>query len=527
MSRVRKDILNGWKEIGGYVCRDIRTVERWEKFRGLPVRRVPGAGRATVYALISEVDEWLASAKLDEPDDAPGASANGDELGGTAPAMTHESAEAEEGARAAAIRAFENAARVRAESEPQKPDSDQDPEPIVFEGLGATATSRRWLASAGIAGTLALVFAVGWPLMVQARRGKAAETLPHAGRVTTNVESTGSGRVAPYGSNVPGVDDLYLRGIYFYEQRTPDSLHQSLQNLTDAIAKDPTYAPAYAGLANTYNLLREYSGMADTEAYPKAKAAAERAIALDPKLPQAHASMGFIDFFWSWDSSAAEREFQTALALDPSSVLAHHWYGSMLAHQGRFPEALQQLDLAQRLDPTSAAIVSLRAFALGFSGHRDDGIAMLEEIAKKAPSATSTHNVLGALSLIEPRNMPLYLDETRKVAELRHDEEWLRLNKAADRAYRSGGEMAMWKSMLDFGKRFHPKAENDLYQIAEAEAMLGHTDEAFAELGTLVDQHNPVAMGLHNDPTLKSLHADPRFTQLETRMGCPPLPGDH
>ncbi len=345
-------------------------------------------------------------------------------------------------------------------------------------------------------------------------------------RRAANPESSATAKGVPYRSRIPGVDDLYLSGIYFYEQRTPDSLQQSMQNFKDAIGKDPSYAPAYAALANTYSLMREYSDMPEAEAYPKAKAAAERAIVLDPKLPQAHASMGFIDFFWLWDATAAQKEFQTALALDPSSVLAHHWFGSMLVHQGRFAEALQQLDVAQRLEPTSAAIVSLRALALGFGGHRDEAVTMLEEIVRQAPSATSTHNVLGALSLIEPRNIPLYLDETRKVAELRHDQQWLQLNKAADRAYRTGGEMAMWKSMLEFDRRLHPTGSGNLYQMAEAEAMLGHTDEAFAALDQLVEAHNPIAMGLHNDPTFQPLHHDPRFVQLETKMGCPPLSGD-
>ena len=520
MGRVRKDILNGWKEIGAYVCRDIRTVERWEKYRGMPVRRVPGAGRATVYAVISEVDEWLASAKMDESDETSSASSAAASENRSDPNEKNVTLLDDEGARAAAMRAFEKAAKVHDGSEQQVV---SDPKPTDPEGLIAKVFKHHFLTSVGIAVIIALVVTAVWPLIVQARRKTPVNTLSPVDRTGGN---SGSARVVPYRSRVPGVDDLYLRGIYFYERRTPESLNQSLQNLTDAVAKDPSYAPAYAGLANTYSLMREYSGMSDTEAYPKAKAAAERAIALDPNLPQAHASMGFIDFFWSWNSPAAEKEFQTALALDPSSVLAHHWYGSMLAHQGRFAEALQQLDVAQRLEPTSAAIVSLRALALGFSGHRDEGVAMLEEMVTQTPSATSTHNVLAALSLIEPRKMPLYLEETRKVAELRHDEQWLQLNKVADRAYRSNGEMAMWQSMLDFDKQTHPTGANDLYQIAEAEAVLGHTDLALARLDKLVEMHNPIAMGLHNDPTLRSLHRDPRFAQLETKMGCPPRAGE-
>ena len=513
MNRVRKDILNGWKEIAGYVCRDIRTVERWEKYRGLPVRRVPGAGRATVYALISEVDQWLASTKLDDSDDRPGttAFAEADERSGATDA-------AEEGAREAAIRAFERASQQNAE--PEHPEDSIQPV-VDPDGWTSIFRNHRVLATACFAGTLAVAIAVVWPLIVHARRGEAASTA--SGGRSAGMSTSAAG--IPYRSKVPGVDEVYLSGMYFYEQRTPDSLKTSLQDFTDAIRKDPNYAPAYVGLANTYNLMREYSGMPDNEAYPKAKLAAEHAIALDPKLPQAHASLGFIDFFWSWDAEAAEREFQTALALDPSGALAHHWYGSMLVHQGRFAEALEQLDIAQRLEPTSAAIVSLRAMALGLGGHRDEAVAMLQEIVGKAPSATSTHNVLSTLSLMQPRNLPRYLEENRKVAELRHDDEWLLLNSAAEHAYRTGGEAAMWKSVVDFAHRSSPLHSNDLYQVAQAQAVLGHTDQAIAQLTDLVNQHDPIALGMHNDPTLISLHRDPRFAQLETRIACPPLPG--
>jgi Tfp pilus assembly protein PilF len=466
------------------------------------------------------VDEWLASAKLDDSEETSAASAQ-TLAGDDSPASGDD---ADEMARAAAIRAFENAARVRSEAGQGEPEAAIDMTPLASDVLSDPVQRRRFLIPLGIAGTVAVLLGIVWLLAAHSRRGAAAEIPPHVDHAAAAMTNA---KAVPYRSKVPGVDDLYLSGLYFYEQRTPESLRTSLQNFNDAIGKDPDYAPAYVGLADTYSLMREYSGMPDTEAYPKAKAAAERAIALDPKLPQAHASMGFIDFFWSWDAAAAETEFQTALALDPSSALAHHWYGSMLAHQGRFAQALQQLDTAQQLEPTSSAIVSLRALALGFSGHRDEGVAMLEEITKKSPAATSTHNVLRALSLLEPRNMPLYLDESRKVGELRHDDEWLQLNKAADRAFHSGGETAMWQEVLDFGGRHHLTGSYNLYQMAEAEAVLGHRDDAFALLGGLVDSHSPIAMGLHNDPTLKSLHGDPRFIQLETRMGCPPLPGDH
>ena len=331
-------------------------------------------------------------------------------------------------------------------------------------------------------------------------------------------------RKLAYRSQVSGVDELYLQGIYSYEQRSPESLGRALDDFSGAIAGDPDYAPAYAALANTYNLLREYSVMPDAEAYPKARAAAEHAVALDPRLPDAHASLGFIDFFWSWDTVSAEREFRTALALDPSSALAHHWYGSMLTHEGRYAEAIEQLNLAQRLEPTSAAILSTRALALGLSGHRGEAVDMLQSLISESPGVSSPHAILSTLSKVEPQDPARFLFEMRRAAELRHSDEMLRVDAAAEPALRSGGESAMWTAILVTEVQLHPGASNRTYLMAEAETALDRHDAAFADLTQLAQRHDPTAMGVILDPTLAPLRRDKRFDQLIASMGLPPLP---
>jgi Tfp pilus assembly protein PilF len=319
------------------------------------------------------------------------------------------------------------------------------------------------------------------------------------------------------------VDELYLRGIYSSEQRTPESLKRSEQEFSDAIAKDPNYAPAYAALANTYNLLREYTVMPDAEAYPKARVAAEHAIALDPKLSDAHASLGFIDFFWSWDTVNAEREFRAAISLDPSSALAHHWYGSMLTHEGRFDEALDQLNIAQRLEPTSTAILSTRAFAMGLSGHRDEAVDMLQDLVNENPGSGSPHAILATLSKVEPRDMTRFLYEARRTAELRHSDEMLQVTSSAESALRSGGEKAMWLAILATELRLHPGVSDRTYLMAEAETALGRNDAAFADLTLLAHRRDPQTMGVISDPTFLPLRRDQRFAQLVASMGLPPL----
>lgn len=508
VSQVRKDILNGWKEIGRYVGRDTRTVERWEKLRGLPVRRVPGAGRATVYALITELDEWLENSKPEGADLA----ANSRTVD-SSPAMT--------------------LSPSGAEYLPPLSPTHFQPSP---EDVGTTSATPELRSASGgmvpawlISGRRPLIARITIAVAVGLLCVLASPVVrSHANpAIQLSKYSSDSGErmsAVSHGSRVSGVNELYLQGIYAYEQRSPESLQRALDDFSNAIAKDPDYAPAYAALSITYNLVREYSVMPDAEAYPKARAAAEHAAALDPRLSDAHASLGFIDFFWSWDTVSAEREFRTALALDPSSVVAHHWYGSMLIHEGKYQEAIEQLDIAQRLEPSSAAILSTRALALGLSGHRGDAVDMLQDLIRETPGVSSPHAILGTLSRVEPQDPARFVDEMHRIAELRHSDEMLQVATTAESALRSGGESAMWKAILATEEQLHPGAWDRTYLMADAETALGRYDAAFADLGQLAQRRDPTMMGIIVDPTLSPLRRDRRFGQLVASVGLPPLP---
>jgi hypothetical protein len=507
VSQVRKDILNGWKEIGRYVGRDTRTVERWEKLRGLPVRRVPGAGRATVYALVTELDEWLETSKPE----ATHLTANGRAVD-SSPATTFSPPEIE---RPSGIPSTEFPPLLE----------DVRPTPATPEVRAASAgAAQAWLtlgrrpliARITIAVAVSLLCVLASPV-VRSRANPAVEVSRYSSDAGERMSAIA------YGSRIAGVNDLYLQGIYAYEQRSPESLQRALDDFSDVIAKDPDYAPAYAAQSITYDLLREYAAMPDAEAYPKARAAAEHAVALDPKLSDAHSSLGFIDFFWSWDAVSAEREFRTALALDPTSVLAHHWFGSMLTHEGKYEEAIEQLDLAQRLEPTSAAVLSTRALALGLSGHRGDAVEMLQDLLRETPGVSSPHAILSTLSRVEPQDWTRFLEEMRRTAELRHSDEMLQVSSAAESGYQSGGESAMWVAILAAEERLHPGASDRTFLMAEAETALGHYDTAFADLGQLAERRDPTMMGIIVDPTLSPLRRDRRFAQLAASVGLPPL----
>jgi Tfp pilus assembly protein PilF len=153
-------------------------------------------------------------------------------------------------------------------------------------------------------------------------------------------------------------EDFYLKGRFYWNKRTPESLNQALEAFNQAIAHDPNFSDAYVGLADCYNLLREFSAMPGNEAYFKAFAAAKKAVELDPQSSEAHASLAFVTFFGMWDAADADKEFRRAIELDPNNVKAHHWYATFLHALGRHDEALTEIDLARNLAPDSSSILA-------------------------------------------------------------------------------------------------------------------------------------------------------------------------
>jgi tetratricopeptide (TPR) repeat protein len=141
----------------------------------------------------------------------------------------------------------------------------------------------------------------------------------------------------------PGAEEFYLRGRYLWNQRTADSLSKAIDAYTQAIVKDPSYAEAYAGLAESYDLLPEFAYTDLTEAFSRARDAADKAIELNPNLAAAHRAKAFALFFGDWDIPGSDAEFQRALALDPNSAETHHWYASTLFNRLEGAECLRQI----------------------------------------------------------------------------------------------------------------------------------------------------------------------------------------
>jgi serine/threonine-protein kinase len=186
--------------------------------------------------------------------------------------------------------------------------------------------------------------------------------------------------------------ELYLRGREQWARRTPSSIRSAIEMFTKASEIDPSFALAYAGIADAYALTA--SGLAPADRFPKAKAAARKALALDEGLADAHNALAFITYKWEWNWADSQREFRRALEIDPSHVLARQWFGEFLSIQGFHDEALQQFVKARQLDPYSTPIRVDQAAAFVRAGRAQDAVTVLQDGLKQEPNSAAMYNGL-------------------------------------------------------------------------------------------------------------------------------------
>lgn len=476
--------LDSWKEIAAFFDRDERTVKRWEKERSLPVHRLPGSSRARVFAFTDELSQWMRApdSLADRPVASPqtAAGSNGDLV--------------------------------------ERP---SDESALASPPL-ATSRTRRYKLWIALAMCAALAVLAGIALLVASHRQGALKLQPST--AGSNSAGAVSGRETAATEHAdPAARELYLKGRYYWNKRTPADLTKAVDFFNQAIAKDPDYAQAYVGLADCYNLLREYAAMPPQEAYPLALAAARKAIALDDSSAPAHTSLAFVTFYWNWDVAGADREFRRALELDPNYVVAHHWYATFLMTLGRFQEALAEIDRAQQLDPSSTAILSDKALIISFLGREDEAIALLEQLQATEPSHPSSYRYLSSIYL-GSGNYPKYIEQARKFAILTHDEPELAVAQAAEKGFRSGGGKGMLGNVLRVRKKLFAAGQMQAYSVATASAYLNNNSEALHYLQISDQRHEASFTSIRVDIAFAALHDDPAFRKLVVQAGLPPVP---
>lgn len=318
----------------------------------------------------------------------------------------------------------------------------------------------------------------------------------------------------------PEARDLYLKGRYYWNKRTPEDLNKAVDYFTQAIVHDPGYAEAYVGLADCYNLLREYTVMPPSEAFPRALAAAKKAVELDDHSSEAHASVAFVSFYGMWDARTAEAEFRRALELNPNNAVAHHWYATYLMSIHRMPESFAEIERARTLDPSSRSILADKGGILFVAGREDEAIALLKQMEANEPDFVSPHRYL-KYAYLGKRDYPNYLMEFRKEAGLLHDETSLALVTAAETGFANGDGKGMLESLRLQQKKLYDQGRFSPFLLAETCALLGNKKEALQYLQAAYDQHADGVAQIEGDHFFNGLHDEPVYRDLATRIGLP------
>jgi TolB-like protein/DNA-binding winged helix-turn-helix (wHTH) protein/Flp pilus assembly protein TadD len=307
--------------------------------------------------------------------------------------------------------------------------------------------------------------------------------------------------------------NFYLKGMYFWNKRTVDGFQEAIGYFQQAVDKDPGYARAYAGLAATYALIGNYSGTPTTEFAVKARAAAQQALKLDDKLPEAHAALALIvqnhDYGWQ----TADQEFKRAIELNPNYATGHHWYAEHLAWLGRFDEALRESERARQLDPFSLIIATDHAAILYYSRQYDQAIAQFTAVRELDPGFPRTSMIFAAY--VQKGMFAEAEADIEKHMPGDNPWHWSSLAYTYGRAgQKEKAEQELIK-LLDLNRR----QPVDPMVVASAYIGAGDNHQAILWMEKAYAQHSHGLTGLKADPAYDPLRADPEFQNLLQRVG--------
>jgi TolB-like protein/Tfp pilus assembly protein PilF len=559
------DRLNSWKEIAAHFRRDERTVRRWEEQEGMPVHRHQHKSRAAIFAYRSELDAWWTSGRNKLEADAsakpdrraarfiwPVVAASALALAGWMYAR-HLSTGSLAHVHSIAVLPLANLSQ----------DSGQD---YLADGLTEALTTdlgklkdlrvisrtstvrykgtkksipeiaRELQVGAVVEGA---VLRAGDRVRITAQliaapedrhvwaesydrdvRDVLALQADVARAIAVQIRGQLSGdRVSP-GAVVrdPEAYELYLKGRYARDQGSEQGLKLAFQYFREALEKDPQYAPAYAGLADCYARLPFYSETPPAEAFPKAKAAAEKALQLDETLAEAHVSIAYVKTYYDWDWAAAEKEFRKALELNASNADAHHSYSRLLASLGRLEEARAELTRAGELDPLSLLIQANRGVISYFGRQYEQAVRELKDASRVDPKFFVPYWGLGLCY----EQMARYEDavgQLQKAIDLsgRGANGIASLGHAYGLAGRRDEALKILQELETRSKERYVSA----YQMALVHLGLQQNDAAMQQLEAAFQERSTLLTYLKMDPRFDPLRSDARFKGLLGRIGLP------
>jgi TolB-like protein/Tfp pilus assembly protein PilF len=347
-----------------------------------------------------------------------------------------------------------------------------------------------------------------------------------AGDIACKLRSKLSGaekqQVAKQGTQNADAYQLYVKGRYYWNKRTNADIKTAISYFNQAIDKDPSYALAYSGLADAYNVLGSY-GEDPNDVTPKASAAAEKALELDPTLAHPHAVLGGIKLEYSWDFAGGEAEFKKALELDPSDATARQWLSEGLCEiGGRAQEAIDEGNRAHQLDPLSPIISAQQAQAYTYNCQFDKATELFKKVIADNPTFGRAHGEL-AYAYWGAHKYPEAIQEWQTGSQLEGDKNYAEYAAASEAGFRAGGwPGALRKSIeVSLAQRKSKTAYVSPYAIAQLYADLGDKDHAFEWLNAAFQEHDINIISLRTDFLMDPLRSDPRYIELVHKVGLP------
>jgi len=307
---------------------------------------------------------------------------------------------------------------------------------------------------------------------------------------------------------------LYLQGLFYWNKWTEGDFVKAADFFTQATQKDPRYALAYSGLADSYSLLGDVGYLPPSEAWPKAKAAAMQALEIDDSLAEAHTSLGLVKEHFEWDWAGAEEEFKNAIHLNPNSATAHHWYGDYLANMGRPEEGLRETKRALELDPMSLTINTTLGWELYLARQNEQAIEHLRKVldidAKFAPARRLLEEVYAQMGRQKDA-----VAERERILSLSGSPE---LAASIEEDFSKSGYKGVLQSWLDGLTEISKHSYVSAYNIAEAYMRMGEKEKAFDWLQKAYEEHDSGLVSLAVEPMFDPVRSDARFKEILRRM---------
>jgi serine/threonine protein kinase/TolB-like protein/Flp pilus assembly protein TadD len=338
-----------------------------------------------------------------------------------------------------------------------------------------------------------------------------------SGKLKSKISGADAAKVEKSFTANPEAYQLYLKGIFYWNKRNPESLKRSIEFFNQAIEKDPAYALAYAGLAEAYVLLPEYYAGTPRDCYPKATAAAKRALELDGSVAEARTALAHA-FAQDFKFPEAEREFRQAIQMNPNYATAHQWYATVLLVTKRYDESVAEGKRAQEIDPLSLIITTNMAGYYFYQGKYDEALPYAKTTVDMDPNFFLGRNTLGLIYEMKGSYAEALI-EAKRVLELNDDPNYLanlaHLYAVSGKRNEALKTLEQMKQIASGGRYISG------YSFAVVYIGLGDKDKAIEQLERSFEYRAPDFLYVAVDPYFKDLHSDPRFVDLMHRAGLP------